>query len=164
MAADGKSNLAVIHNNLIEYEENAHKSSEKLDEVRILVQDLFLVAFIYDLSQGRKELEGLNADHNRLKDRVEKWEQFTAKEKECYLMNLKRLHITNEYAEMKNAIVQREYDHLKGQADEIKEELIGKTRQKIQILETDREKREKIYVNKVDLTSEENKGLFSKST
>jgi len=36
MAADGKSNLAVIHNNLIEYEENAHKSSEKLDEVRIL--------------------------------------------------------------------------------------------------------------------------------
>ena len=108
-------------------------------------------------------MEGLNADHNRLKDRVEKWEQFTAKEKECYLMNLKRLHITNEYAEMKNAIVQREYDHLKGQADEIKEELIGKTRQKIQILETDREKREKIYVNKVDLTSEENKGLFSKS-
>ena len=122
------------------------------------------MAFIYDLSQGRKELEGLNADHNRLKDRVEKWEQFTAKEKECYLMNLKRLHITNEYAEMKNAIVQREFDHLKGQADEIKEELIGKTRQKIQILETDREKREKIYVNKVDLTSEENKGLFSKST
>ena len=56
------------------------------------------MAFIYDLSQGRKELEGLNADHNRLKDRVEKWEQFTAKEKECYLMNLKRLHITNEYA------------------------------------------------------------------
>ena len=123
-----------------------------------------MVAFIYDLSQGRKELEGLNADHTRLKDRVEKWEQFTAKEKECYLMNLKRLHITNEYAEMKNAIVQREFDHLKGQADEIKEELIGKTRQKIQILETDREKREKIYVNKVDLTSEENKGLFSKST
>ena len=45
MAADGKSNLAVIHNNLIEYEENAHKSSEKLDEVRILPKDLFLVAF-----------------------------------------------------------------------------------------------------------------------
>lgn len=41
MAADGKSNLAVIHNNLIEYEENAHKSSEKLDEVRILPQDLY---------------------------------------------------------------------------------------------------------------------------
>ena len=48
MAADGKSNLAVIHNNLIEYEENAHKSSEKLDEVRSF-SSLF---FIYDFSQG----------------------------------------------------------------------------------------------------------------
>ena len=104
----------------------------------------------------------MNADHNRLKDRVEKWEQFTAKEKDCYLLNLKRLNITSEYAEMKNAIVQREYDHLKGQADEIQEELIGKTREKLQILEADREKREKIYTNKVDLTSAENKGLFSK--
>ena len=37
MAANGKSNLAVIHNNLIEYEENAHKSSETLNEVRILI-------------------------------------------------------------------------------------------------------------------------------
>ena len=48
MAADGKSNLAVIHNNLIEYEENAHKSSEKLDEVT----SYSLLFFIYDLSQG----------------------------------------------------------------------------------------------------------------
>jgi len=160
MAADGKSNLAVIHNNLIEYEENAHKSSEKLDEVTSYSL-LFFLFTIY--LKGRKELEGLNADHNRLKDRVEKWEEFTAKEKDCYLLNLKRLNITSEYAEMKNAIVQREYDHLKGQADEIQEELIGKTRQKIQILEADREKREKIYANKVDLASDENKGLFSKS-
>ena len=49
MAADGKSNLAVIHNNLIEYEENAHKSSEKLDEVRILVQDLFFGGFLFTI-------------------------------------------------------------------------------------------------------------------
>lgn len=105
-------------------------------------------------------MEGLHADHNRLKDRVEKWELFTAKEKDCYFMNLKRLKIINEYAEMKNAIVQREYDHLKRQADEIQEELIGKTRQKIQILDTDWKKREKSFDNKVELDSEENKGLF----
>jgi len=142
MAADGKSNLSVIHNNLIEYEENAHKSSEKLDE-------------------GRRELEGLHADENRLKDRVEKWEQFTAKEKECYFLNLKRLNIINEYAEMKNAIIQREYNHLKGQAEGIKEELIGKTRQKVQILEADWKKREKIYDSKIDLASDENKEIIS---
>ena len=41
MSADGKSNLAVIHNNLIEYEENAHKSSEKLNEVRSALSRLF---------------------------------------------------------------------------------------------------------------------------
>ena len=43
MAADGKSNLAVIHNNLIEYEENAHKSSEKLDEVKPVFFVFFLI-------------------------------------------------------------------------------------------------------------------------
>ena len=161
MAADGKSNLSVIHNNLIEYEENAHKSSEKLDEVR---PDFQFIVIIFDLSQGRRELEGLHADENRLKDRVEKWEQFTAKEKKCYFLNLKRLNIINEYAEMKNAIIQREYNHLKGQAEGIKEELIGKTRQKVQILEADWKKREKIYDSKIDLASDKNKGLFSKHT
>lgn len=43
MSADGKSNLAVIHNNLIEYEENAHKSSEKLNEVRSAIARLVMM-------------------------------------------------------------------------------------------------------------------------
>ena len=49
MAADGKSNLAVIHNNLIEYEENAHKSSEKLDEVKPV---FFVFFFNFPLISG----------------------------------------------------------------------------------------------------------------
>ena len=60
------------------------------------------------------------------------------------------------------AIIQREYDHLKAEADAIKEELIGKTRQKIKILEADWRKREDSYKDQVDLDSDENKGLLSK--
>ena len=100
--------------------------------------------------------------HNRLKDRVENYEAFTIQEKECYFLNLKRLHTNSEYEEIMCAIIQREYDHLKGEADAIKEELIGKTKQKIKILETDWRKREDSYKHQVDLDSNENKGLPSK--
>ena len=100
--------------------------------------------------------------HNRLKDRVENYEAFRIKEKECYFLNLKRLHTISEYEEIMCAIIQREYDHLKAEADAIKEELIGKTRQKIKILEADWRKREDSYKDQVDLDSDENKGLLSK--
>ena len=105
----------------------------------------------------------MGEEHNRLKDRVENYENFTADEKECYFLNLKRLLVTNQYDEIKCETVQREYDHLKAEADAIKEELIGKTRQKLKILEADWKKREKTYADQVDLDSDENKGLLSKS-
>ena len=53
MAADGKSNLAVIHNNLIEYEENAHKSSEKLDEVRSIFCWLLFTIYLRDVKSWK---------------------------------------------------------------------------------------------------------------
>ena len=105
----------------------------------------------------------MGEEHNRLKDRVENYENFTADEKECYFLNLKRLLVINQYDEIKCETIQREYDHLKAEADAIKEELIGKTRQKLKILEADWKKREKTYADQVDLDSDENKGLLSKS-
>ena len=143
MAADGESNLAVIHNNLIKYEENAQSADEVLEQERRVFADL-------------------QASHDRLQGRVEQWEEFQKKEKKCEFLNLKLLNVSKEHMDLVFEKSKYEYETLKAQADKAKEELMGKTLTKIKILGDDLAKCENEFKQMTDMDHPKNKGKFSR--